>query len=322
MLYSGIIKLKELYIKKGGNKMLRTVRPKNRVIFAYLIIPFIIYVFAVFVPLIAAGYYSFFEWKGGPKKTFNGLENYVTLLKDSVFWTAFRHNIYLVFACIIGQIGLAFVIVLMINSRLVKGKGIHRTFGFFPSTISAVYIGLIWTMVYDQKRGIINWVISKITDIPMRELPVWLNEKALVMFLIAIPLIWQFIGYYMVIILSAISSVDREIFEVAELDGANGFQRAIYIVLPLIKNTLLVCITLCISGNMKAFDHIYTMTKGGPGNSSIVMALYGYRTSFSENNMGYGSAISIGIFITSLIVILGSQKLIGFITREKKEGKR
>ncbi len=295
--------------------MLSSIRPKNRVIFAYLILPIVLYVFAVFIPLVTAGFYSLFEWKGGPNKTFIGFENYVTLMKDSVFWKSFSHNIYLVIACIIGQIGLAFIFVLMINSRLVKLKGIHRTFGFFPSTVSAVAIGFIWTMVFDYKRGILNWFLDLIGK--HDAIKVWLNESGLVMLLISLPLIWQFIGYYMVIILSAISSVDKEIFEVAEIDGANGFQRAIYIVLPLIKNTLLVCVTLCVAGNMKAFDHIFVMTAGGPGNASMVMALYGYKISFAQQNMGYGSAISIGIFITSLLVIGGSQLLVKLLSKDK-----
>ncbi|WP_455717879.1 carbohydrate ABC transporter permease [Anaerosporobacter sp.] len=296
--------------------MLSSIRPKKRVVFFYLLIPIIIYVFSVFIPLLTALYYSFFEWKGGPNKTFNGIQNYITLLKDETFRSAFGHNIYLVIACIIGQIGLAFIFVLMINSKYTKLKGIHRTFGFFPSTISAVSIGFIWTMIYDYRRGLLNWFLELIGKGDSAK--VWLNEPKLVMLLIAIPLIWQFIGYYMVIILSAISSIDQEIFEVAELDGANAFQRAIYIVLPLIKNTLLVCVTLCIAGNMKAFDHIYVMTAGGPGNSSMVMALYGYKVSFNQQNMGYGSAISIGIFVLSLIVILGSQKLVGHFTKDKE----
>lgn len=297
--------------------MPNSIKPKNRVLFLYLCIPIALYTFAVFLPLVTAVFYSFFEWKGGPNKTFIGLENYITLLKDGVFWESFGHNIYLVVACIIGQIGIAFIIVLMINSKLVKFKGIHRTFGFFPSTISAVYIGFIWLMIYDYKRGILNWILEAIGK--SDSVTVWLNEPSLVMLLLAIPLIWQYIGYYMVIILSAISSVDQEIFEVAEIDGANAFQRAIYIILPLIKDTLLVCITLCIAGNMKAFDHIYNMTSGGPGNSSMVMALYGYKVSFGQQNMGYGSAISIGIFVVSLIVIGGSQWLIKKLTKEKGE---
>ena len=295
--------------------MLKSIKPKGRTIALYLLIPVIWYVFSVFVPLITAVFYSLFEWKGGPKKTFIGIDNYIALLQDETFWQAFSHNLYLVVACIIGQVGIAFVFVLIVNSRLVKLKGIHRTFGFFPSTISAVCIGFIWMMIYDYKRGILNWLLIQTGH--EDSVQVWLNNPKLVMFLVAIPLIWQFIGYYMVILLSAISSVDAEIFEVAELDGANAFQRAIYIVLPLIKNTLLVCITLCVAGNMKAFDHIFTMTEGGPGTSSMVMAMYGYKISFAQMNMGYGSAISVGIFVVSLLVIGGSQKLVNWMMKDK-----
>jgi len=296
--------------------MLRTIRPKNSVVFLYLLIPTILYVFSVFIPLITALVYSFFEWKGGPNKTFIGFSNYSSLLKDTVFWNSFWHNIYLVIACIIGQIGIAFVLVIMIQSKLVKLKGIHRTLGFFPSTIAAVSIGFIWTMVFDYKRGVLNKVLELLGQ--SDKIKVWLNEPKYVMFLISIPLIWQFIGYYMVIIFSAISSVDKEIFEVAEIDGANAVKRAIYIVLPLIKSTLLVCITLCVAGNMKAFDHIYVMTTGGPGNASMVMALYGYKVSFAQQNMGYGSAISIGIFALSLFVIGGVRLLVNTLSKDKE----
>ena len=96
------------------------------------------------------------------------------------------------------------------------------------------------------------------------------------------------------------------------------YKRQLYITLPLIKNTMLVCITLCIAGNMKAFDNIYVMTKGGPGTSSMVMAMYGYQVSFNQSNMGYGSCISVGIFVLSLLVIGGAQGLIKRLTREKE----
>lgn len=295
--------------------MLKAIKPKARTIALYLCIPVIWYVFSVFVPLVTAVFYSLFEWKGGPNKTFIGIENYITLLKDGTFWESFGHNIYLVVACIIGQVGIAFIFVLILNSKLVKLKGIHRTFGFFPSTISAVCIGFIGMMIYDYKRGILNWILEATGN--GDKVQVWLNNPKLVMFLVAIPLIWQYIGYYMVILLSAIASVDTEIFESAEIDGASAFQKAIHITLPLIKNTLLVCITLCVAGNMKAFDHIYTMTEGGPGTSSMVMAMYGYKISFAQMNMGYGSAVSVGIFIVSLIVIGGSQKLVNWLMRDK-----
>ena len=295
--------------------MLTTIKPKHRTVFLYLLVPVAMFVFTVFVPLITAFVYSFFEWKGGPNKSFIGFQNYSQLFHDKIFWQAFGHNIYLVVACIIGQVGIAFVMVMLVNSKTARLKGIHRTFGFFPSTIAAVCIGLIWNMIYHYRYGLINWFLKAIGRGDLWQ--VWLNDSKHVMLYVTIPLIWQYIGYYMVIILSAIASIDTEIFESAEIDGANGFQKAVYITLPLIKNTMLVCITLCIAGNMKAFDNIYVMTSGGPGTSSMVMAMYGYTVSFEQSNMGYGSCISVAIFVLSLAVIGGSQWAI----RKATEGK-
>ena len=113
--------------------MLDALKPKKSTIILYLIIPVAMFVFTVFVPLVTAFYFSFFEWKSGPVKTFNGIANYKLLFADSTFWASFGHNLYLVAVCIIGQIGIAFILVLFANSRLAKGQTIHRTFGFFPS---------------------------------------------------------------------------------------------------------------------------------------------------------------------------------------------
>ena len=118
--------------------------------------------------------------------------------------------------------------------------------------------------------------------------------------------------------MSSIASIDTQIFEMAEIDGATGFKKAVHITLPLIKNTIMVCITLCIAGNMKAFDHIFTMTGGGPGNATEVVALYAYKTSFTSQKMGYGSAISIGILIVSLLFVGGGQLLMSKLMKEKE----
>ena len=296
--------------------VLSTIKPSRKTVFLYLCIPVAMFVFTVFVPLITALVYSFFEWKGGPQKTFNGLANYIQLFHDNTFWQSFGHNLYLVVVCIVGQIGIAFILVMMINSKLVRFKTIHRTFGFFPSTIAAVCIGLIWNMIYHNQYGLLNHFLEAIGRKDLCQ--VWLNNSKWVMLYVSIPLVWQYIGYYMVIILSAVAGIDTEIFESAEIDGANGFQKALYITLPLIKNTMLVCVTLCVEGNMTAFDNIFVMTKGGPGTSSMVMAMYGYQVSFGQSNLGYGSCISVAIFVLALAVIGGSQKLINYLTREKE----
>jgi raffinose/stachyose/melibiose transport system permease protein len=173
---------------------------------------------------------------------------------------------------------------------------------------------MIWSMVYHNKYGILNWFIINVLGRP-EWAKVWLNDTKNIMLYVSIPLIWQYIGYYMVIMFSAIAGIDKSIFESAEIDGASGFQTALHITLPLIRNTMLVCLTLCIAGNMKAFDNIYTMTAGGPGYSSMVMAMYGYKVSFEQSNLGYGSTISVAIFVLSLAVIGGSQWLVKRATR-------
>ena len=168
--------------------MLDAIKPKKRTIYLYLLIPVIMFVFTVFVPLVAALFYSFFEWKNGPIKTFNGLENYKQLFADTTFWQSFGNNIYLVVACLIGQIGIAFLLVLLVNAKTTKLKGVHRTFGFFPSTISAVCIGMIWTMVYHNKYGILNWFLKLIGQNQLTQ--VWLNNTEHIMLIVSIPLIW------------------------------------------------------------------------------------------------------------------------------------
>lgn len=297
--------------------MLEAIKPSKKTIFLYLLFPIAAFVFTVFFPLLTAVFYSFFEWKNGPTKTFNGITNYIQLFSDTTFWKAFGNNIYLVVACLIGQIGIAFILVLLVNSKLALTKSIHRTFGFFPSTISAVCLGMIWSMVYHNQYGILNWFLRTIGRPDLCK--VWLNDTANIMLYVSIPLIWQYIGYYMVILFSAIAGIDQQIFESAEIDGANAVQTALHITLPMIRNTMLVCLTLCIAGNMKAFDNIYTMTKGGPGTASMVMAMYGYKISFEQFNMGYGSAISVGIFILSLLVIGGSQFLVKQATKRLED---
>ena len=307
---------KTLQPGKSGRKLSRqstAITPSPWTLLAYLCIPVIVFAFTVFAPLVIAVINSFNEWKGGPVKTPNGFANYVQLFQDSTFWGAFGHNIYLVIVCIIGQLGLAFILVMFANSKLTHTKAVHRTFGFFPSTISAVCIGMIWTIILRQD-GLLNVVLNNLGVLTgnWMKWPDYLGGSDAMLW-VTIPLVWQYIGYYMVIMFSAIAGIDTEIFESAEIDGANGFQKAIKITMPLIKNTLLVCLTLCIAGNMKAFDNIYVMTRGQ--HNTMVMALYSWQISLQQNNLGYGSTLSVAIFVVSLAVIGGSQWLVKRLTR-------
>jgi raffinose/stachyose/melibiose transport system permease protein len=288
--------------------------PSPGVMAAYLLPGFILFAFITIAPVFSALYFSTFRWPGGPKKTFIGLGNYLAMLKDSIFWGSFKNNIFLTVFCLIGQIGLAFLFACFLNSRDLKAKGLHRSIAYFPVTVSAVVVGFVWSLMYDYNHGFINIILKTVGLEDM--IKPWLAEPNTIMTVVSVPLIWQYIGLYLVIILAAMTSISKEVFEMAEIDGAGGFKKAVYITLPMIRGTLITCVMLCISGNMKAFDHIYAMTKGGPGYASNVMALYAYNVSFWQVNMGYGTTLSLGILVLSMALIVGSRVFLTWLTRK------
>lgn len=268
----------------------------------------LIYTYVVVFPIFKAFYLSLYNWSGGAKMSFVGLKNYSILLKDTAFWDSFANNIWITILCVIGQIGIAFIFSALLSARFMKLKSIHRVVAYFPSTISAVVVGFVWMFIFNYDYGLINSLLRAIGLDKLAS--AWLDNPATIILIVSIPLIWQYIGYYMVIIMAAMTSIDTSIYEVAEIDGASGIQRALKITLPLIKSSLLVATMLCIAGNMKIFDHIYVMTNGGPGTSSMVMALDVYKTTFIKNRFGYASAMSIAILILSLLLVGGVRLLV------------
>ena len=287
--------------------------PSPGVMAAYLLPSLLLFLFVVIVPIIAAAYYSTFKWPGGLIKTPIGLGNYLELLKDNIFWASFRNNIFLTVFCLIGQIGFAFLFACLLSSRDLKMKSLHRSIAYFPVTVSSVVVGFVWSMIYDYNYGILNYLFKFIGRGDLAR--PWLSEPDTIMTIVSIPLTWQYIGLYLVIILAAMTSISPEIFEMAEIDGAGGFQKAVHITLPMTRGTLITCVMLCISGNMRAFDHIYAMTRGGPGYASSVMAMYAYNVSFMQMNMGYGSTLSLGILILSLALVLFSRAFLTWLSR-------
>ncbi|MDO5407120.1 MAG: sugar ABC transporter permease [Eubacteriales bacterium] len=292
--------------------MKRQMQPSNKVLIGLLAPGILLFTLCCIFPLFVALYYSFFDWDGGYTKQLIGFSNYLELLWDKAFWSAFKNNLLFIVYTVIGQIGIAFVISMMLTSRTLKCKNLHRTVIFFPVILSAVVVGFLWRMIYNNDYGLINLFFRFIGH--EEWIRPWLDDPDIVINSLAIPKIWQFIGYYMVILLATIQSIDTSVLEVAELDGCRGWQKAWYIVLPLIKDTVLVTVMLCISGNMKTFDQIFVMTGGGPGTSSQVVAMYAYNVSMERMRYGYGSAVAIGILILSLILI-GISKTVG---RRKK----
>lgn len=286
-----------------------TFKIKRRLLVGLLSPGLAIYCFAVIVPLFISVIYSLYNWSGGKNMRFAGLGNFTRLIHDGTFWAAFYNNIVIVVLCIIGQIGISLVIAILLYSKLLKFKEFARTVIFFPVVLSAVVVGFIWILVYDLNMGLLDWFLRFI-GLGYLAQP-WLANPHTVIFWISLSVIWQYIGFYLVIIMAAMQGIPKEIFEAADIDGASGMKKSLYVTLPMLSNTIKVIIMLCIAGNMKIFDNIFVMTRGGPGNSSMVMAMYAYNNSFVMMKLGYGSAISVAIIILSLALIFLSRLAFG-----------
>ncbi|GHT67012.1 ABC transporter permease [Spirochaetia bacterium] len=293
--------------------MKNKLKPKGIVLAGLMAPGTLLFVMCCIAPLFVAFYYSLFKWNGGPHKEFIGILNYLQLAADKAFWGAFKNNITFIVWTVIGQIGIAFIVSMLMISRGLKLKKLHRTVIFFPVILSAVVVGFTWKIIYNKDYGLLNGLLTLIGRADW--IKPWLDDPDIVIPSLAAAKIWQYIGYYMVILLASIQSIDKEILECAELDGAIGWKKSVYVVVPLIKNTLMVAIMLCISGNMKTFDQIYVMTNGGPGGASEVVAMYAYRVSMERMEYGYGSTAAIGILILSLALI----GLSNLVTKRKEK---
>ena len=289
---------------RGDDPLNYGLRPSRRATVLYLAPFFLIFLFMKIVPLLMAGGFSFYKFSNIRNMKFIGLDNYVRLFHDKNVLIALKNNLFLVVVCMIGQIGIAFFLANLLNAKVVRFAGFHRTVMYFPVTISPVIIGFIWQMVYNYNYGILPYAMRAL-GLAAHVRP-WLSDADSVMFFVCLPMIWQYIGFQLVIIMAAMTSIDASIYEMAQIDGAGEWQKARYITLPLLRGTLSTCVVLCISANIGAFDHIMAITGGGPGNASMVLALYTYKTSFTNFEMGYGSALSIAIFvITAVCFVLG-----------------
>lgn len=292
-------------MKKRARK--NYLMPSGKQFFSLLAIPVGTYIFMVIIPILVAVYYSLFKWSGGKNMHFIGIENYMTVLHDRKFWEAFRHTIKFTVMMILGQVGIAFVFTLFFTMKWMKYTELHRRILFFTNVVSAVVIGLLWQQIYSNQAGFLNEFLRIIGK--ENWIRPWLDDPDLVLNSVAVPVIWQYVGYYLVIMTSAVASVPKDILEMAEIDGANGWKRSIFITVPMIYDTVVICIMICLAGSFKAFDHISVMTGGGPGTSSMVLALYNYDVSFSTMKMGYGCAIAIVMMVTALALTLGSRAI-------------
>ncbi|MDF2858912.1 MAG: transporter permease [Neobacillus sp.] len=281
----------------------RVFKLKAGPMFRYLVPIFLIYLFTIILPLMISIYFSLLNESG---TKFAGLDNYLALVKDRDFWYSFKNNLVIVLFCVLGQVGIAFILASLFMSKILKFSRLHRSSIFLPVVLAPVVAGYLWSLIYNYRLGLLNRFLN-LMDI---QSILWLDEPKYVIYAVSIPLIWKYIGLYLIIFLAGMQNISKDVLEAADIDGASWLQKTVYVIFPLLKNVIRVALILCISGTMKVFDHIYVMTGGGPGTSSMVMAQYAFNNAFTMGKLSYGSTISIGMMILSAITIFTISKLI------------
>ncbi|MNJ42237.1 Lactose transport system permease protein LacF [compost metagenome] len=260
----------------------------------------LIYTLFCMIPIGISFYYSFMIWDGFSVPIYTGLGNFRTLWHDQVFWDSLQNNLLVLLASVFGQIPIALFVALLLNNKL-KGAKFFRTVGFLPVAISTVIISLTWNMIYNTEYGLLNTLFKSAGLDNWAQN--WLGDSKWAMLAVCVTIVWQYVGLYLVIFLAALQNVSEETLEAAEIDGATGVIKTVKIVIPMIWDTILVSIILCISGSLKTFDLIYVMTNGGPAHTTDVMAIYMFNKTFSSYQYGYGSSISVSIFVVSLFLV-------------------
>ncbi|HBO35810.1 MAG: sugar ABC transporter permease [Sphaerochaeta sp.] len=252
-----------------------------------------VYAAFVTIPIFGTLRISLFTWNGAsPKMNFVGLENYIRVFKDPVFYLALKNNIIWILFTIFIPVMLGLVLAIMISQKYIKGKTFFRLTYFMPQIVSLVAVGIVWGWMYNPDFGIIGRVLSLI-GIPNAMDIDFLGDENLVIWSLVVAGSWTCFGFNMVVFLAALQGIDNSYLEVALLEGANALQRLRLVIVPLIKSTVTLLVLNSLIGSFKVFDLIYIMTKGGPYRSSEVIATYMFNAAFNMNEYGYASALAI-----------------------------
>lgn len=258
----------------------------------YLFISPALLLLAVFslYPLLDAFRLSFYKWNGFGTRQFIGTRNYQGLLADPSLHLALRNNLIFASISLVGMVGLGFLLAVVIERR-VRGWQVFKVAWFLPVIVSGTVIALLWGRIYDPTYGPINGGLRAAGLGALARS--WLADPHFSLYAATLMNIWQYTGLAMIILLAAMEDIGQEVHDAATLDGVTEWQRVRHIIYPLVRPVLGVVVLLKLINSFKAFDSIYVLTGGGPGESSTVLGVLLYTQAFVYQSFGYASALAV-----------------------------
>lgn len=294
-------------MKEKGSSLLAIRQRNTRKVAALFLAPVtILMIVYIFYPIVDTFITSTYQWNGiSADKKFIGIQNWITLIQDKSFWIAFKNNLIIMVLSIVIQIPLGLALATFLDFGG-KKLTVFKVIWFIPLLMSSVAIGFLFTYALATNGGIVSTISGWFGG---GNIDLLGNPKTALLTVIAV-ICWQFTPFYMVYFMAAFTNIPYDVFEAARIDGATRGQYFWRIALPLLVPSMKSAAILSMVGSLKYFDLIYVMTGGGPGTSTELMATYMYKESFSQFNMGYGSAVAGGMFILISMIALITMKLI------------
>ncbi len=282
---------------------MKKVLQNKKAVALYVLPGLILYTCFLIVPVIWSFYYTFFNGSPGIKWEFCGFDNYARLISDKQFHQAFVVNCKYIVIVMAGQILLGLALALMFHFWLRHFKSLVRTIVFFPVVLPVVAVAQLFIKIYEIQPyyGLLNSVLK---GLGLQQLvQPWIGQSSTALGSLCVMDIWTSIGFYAVIFYGALLDVSQDVVEAARIDGARSFQMLRYILLPLIRPIMIVCMVFSFTGTVKMFESALTLTGGGPSGATNSLSLYMYNTAFTYSKVGYASVIAIIVF---LICVAGS----------------
>ncbi|MEU8654954.1 sugar ABC transporter permease [Streptomyces sp. NPDC048737] len=269
----------------------------------------------VLLPMLFALYASFFRWGGfGMPEDYIGGDNFTRLLDDPVFLGDLWRCLLLVVFSLVIQLPFALALAVALNQRI-RGRAVYRMLFFAPYILSEAITGVLFAMIFAPDQGLADHVLGAVgLDGLGGE---WFADPSTVMATLFLVMTWKYFGFHMMLYLAGLQSIPAELTEAALIDGAGPWQRFRHVTLPLLAPTLRISVFLSVIGSVQLFDLVWVTTAGGPDHHSETMAVTLFQYGFKRYQVGYASAISVAMFVISLVFALAYQR---FVLRRDLEG--
>ncbi|MEY8356273.1 sugar ABC transporter permease [Lachnospiraceae bacterium 54-53] len=260
--------------------------------YLYILPNMLLFMMFMIVPIFMTVYYSLMNWKGIGLPRFIGAENYLWLLTNEVFWKTMWNTVFYTITTVPLIMAFALLLGMLLNTNLPL-KGFFRSSIYLPAVVSTVVVGMVFIWLFQDQVGLVNHLLNLFGLESVK----WANDPKFAMLMLIAGTIWQRTGYNMVIYLAGLQGISADYYEAAVMDGANAWQKFRHITFPLLRTTHVFVLITCIIHSFRSFDLVYTMTKGGPLNSTKTLVMYIYEMGFVKNQYGRAAAAGVILFI-------------------------